>query len=301
MSLAQAELLGLGRHSRQRLVGSGEWQRLDGPVYLTSAAAAGWNSYAWAGVLLGGEAARIGGRAAAHLHGILAEPPVPITVMVPLSNPILSRSPWEFRRERSGVRSPRSPGSPPRLPIEDVVLDLAEGGDPAALVDLLTLAVGTRHTSAARLRLALRGRSRHSRRKLLEELLGDVAGGVRSPLEQRYLCDVERAHHLPTGHRQQRAGRPYLRDVVYEQYRLVVELDGRLGHTGLGAFRDMRRDNVATLAGEASLRYGSRDIAGSPCAVAWQVGSVLAARGWAGLPSRCPLCAEIPLTEFGMV
>lgn len=199
------------------------------------------------------------------------------------------------------MRSPASPGSPPRLSLEDVVLDLCEGAGPAELVDLLTLAVGTRRTSAARLRLALRARTRHSRRGLLEELLGDVAAGVRSPLEQRYLDDVERAHRLPTGRRQQRAGRPYLRDVVYEAYGLVVELDGRLGHTGLGAFRDMRRDNVATLAGEASLRYGSRDVAGSPCAVAWQVGAVLSARGWADLPSRCSRCAEVPLAELGIV
>ena len=36
---------------------------------------------------------------------------------------------------------------------------------------------------------------------------------------------------------------PYRTDVDYEEYGLLVELDGRRGHDGAGRFRDMNRDN----------------------------------------------------------
>lgn len=301
LSVEQTELFGLGRHSRSRLLESGRWRRLEGPILHTLPTEPEWLSYAWGGILLGGGSSRLGGSAAGYLHGLVPEPPDQITVLVPKSKPIRDRYPWEFRREQAGLRSSTSPGSPPRLTVEDTVLDLCEGADVAAIVDLLTLAVNTRHTTARRIRTVLAQRPRHSRRQLLEEILGDVAIGVRSTLEHRYLRDVERAHGLPVGRRQQRAGRPELRDVVYEAYRLVVELDGRLGHTGLGSFRDMRRDNVATVQGEASLRYGTRDVAGLPCAVAWQVAGVLIDRGWPGFPTSCTNCADVPLEEWAMV
>ena len=154
----------------------------------------------------------------------------------------------------------------------------------------MTQAIQSRRTSAARLQHALEARSRHGRRALLSELLGDVALGVESPLELRYLRDVERPHGLPQGDRQHQSRSRHRRDVVYLGYRLVVELDGRLGHEGVGRFRDMERDNQATLDGEATLRYGFRDIAGLPCLVARQVGGVLMTRGWPGPFLRCPSC-----------
>jgi len=70
----------------------------------------------------------------------------------------------------------------------------------------------------------------------------------------------------------------------------VVELDGRLGHDGVGRFRDMRRDNHATVDGEVTLRYGSADVNGEPCLVARQVGEVLVLRGWRGEFRLCPSC-----------
>jgi len=72
-------------------------------------------------------------------------------------------------------------------------------------------------------------RSRYKHRKLLGDILRDVAVGAESPLEMRFLHDVERPHGLPRGNRQQRRqGLPYLSDVGYNGYRVLVELDGRL-------------------------------------------------------------------------
>ncbi|MDP3891594.1 MAG: hypothetical protein Q8Q44_10210, partial [Nocardioides sp.] len=61
-------------------------------------------------------------------------------------------------------------------------------------------------------------------------ILDDVALGVCSTLEHRYLVEVERPHDLPFPRRQRRlrsAGASSVyRDVEYAGLRIVVELDG---------------------------------------------------------------------------
>jgi hypothetical protein len=290
VSAGQAESLGIGRHSRQRLLRSGQWQRLAGNVYSVHPIPLDWSGEAWAGILLGGSAARLGGLSAAFLHGLVAQPPPAVQVLVPLASRALDRPPWFFTREQPGFRDRRSPGEPPRLTLEDTVLDLCDHAEPREVVHWLTQAVQTRRTSPVRLQRVLETRSRHGRRALMNELLADVAQGADSPLELRYLRDVERPHGLPQGDRQNRSRFRHRRDVVYLSYRLVVELDGRLGHEGVGRFRDMERDNHATLDGAATLRYGFADVAGSSCLVAQQVAEVLLTRGWPGPFRRCLLC-----------
>jgi hypothetical protein len=63
--------------------------------------------------------------------------------------------------------------------------------------------------------------------------LSDVADGVHSGLEHRYLRDVERPHGLPTAIRQARVvrgRRSAYRDVLYEEYLVAVEVDGAIAH-----------------------------------------------------------------------
>jgi hypothetical protein len=93
-------------------------------------------------------------------------------------------------------------------------------------------------------------------------------------------------------------GLPYATDVGYDAYGLLVELDGRLGHEGAGRFRDMERDNRFVLGGLTTLRYGWFDVVDHPCLVAAQVGQMLIARGWLGLPARCERCAGVPEVDL---
>ncbi|GAA1428854.1 hypothetical protein GCM10009616_09580 [Microlunatus lacustris] len=291
LSAAQTRAAGLSSQTLYRLEQTGRWQRLARSVYLTSPGDPSWPALAWAGVLLGGDEARLGGAAAGHLHGLVAAPPPKILVLVPQHAVTRDRRPWHFQREAHGVRG-ASRGSPPRIPVEDTVLDLCDASAASQAVGLVTDAVGSRRTSALQLRRVLDGRRRSRHRQLLEELLVDVAAGAESPLEVRYLRDVERAHDLPRGDRQNRTGLPFRRDVVHLEAGLVVELDGRLGHEGDGHFRDMRRYNRTALAGEMTLRYGTADVGGRPCAVAYQVATALRLRGWPGWLSACPRCPQ---------
>ena len=286
----QALGLGLSRHTLGRLVTQGRWQRLAPGVVVTHNGSVGWDSLAWAGVLLGGSDARLGGSAAAHGHGLLEDAPIPVEVLVPYGSPARSRLYWVFVHERPGARSARSTGSPPRLPVPDTVLDLCEGASARTVEDLVTRSMQKHLTTAAHLRRALERRSRHSRRRLLNELLAEVGEGAESPLELRYLRDVERRHGLPGGQRQRRTVSPGRRDVLYPGYGVVVELDGRLGHEGEARFRDMDRDNAALLEQLVTMRFGFGDVAGEPCRVAAQVAHLLGQRGWPGPIRRCAAC-----------
>lgn len=297
----QAEAYGLGRNVQRRLVTNGTWQRLADGVLLTHSGKPEWESWAWGGVLRAGDGARLAGRSAAFAGGMITEPPELIDILHPhgLHRPQTAR--WVFHQERDGRRGP-SIGSLPRTRVEDTVLDLAStqlGGrrspDPLHWV---TLAIEQRLTTPERLLYALRQRKRVAERQELMEILSSGQAGVQSPLEFYYLRDVEQAHGLPRGRRQapdQIDGRRVWRDVHYDEYRLLVELDGRTGHTGEDRFRDFRRDNAAILSGDATLRYGWHDVRRETCAVALQVASLLFRGGWEGPFVRCPRCHVGPM------
>jgi hypothetical protein len=134
-------------------------------------------------------------------------------------------------------------------------------------------------------------------------VLADVDEGAHSLLEVRYLREVERPHCLPAGRRQQAADglRRYYRDVTYDDYGTLVELDGRLGHEeALDRWADMDRDNVAAASALLTVRLSYGQVVGAPCRTAGVVGRVLAQRGWSGRPLRCGARCELPIaTEFG--
>lgn len=297
VSVGQVQALGSSRESLRRWVRDGHWRRLTTGVYYLGVGDPPWLARAWAGVLLGGSSARLGGEAAGHRWGLVDDPPEMIQVLVPLTRQVVARDCWSFLRERPGVRSARSVGEPPCTGIADTVVDLCADRDADGVVDLVTRAVQGRRVAAVQLLGCVRFRSRVPHRATLLALLGEVQQGAESTLELRYLRDVERAHGLPTGARQRRSRtRDEVRDVLYEDYATIVELDG-LAHLRR-VLRDMRRDNAALLGGMATLRFGWPDVTGSPCRVAWQVAAALVGRGWSGLPTRCPRCARATDTDL---
>jgi very-short-patch-repair endonuclease len=296
----QASAHGVSPRVVARLLDEGHWRRLERGVFFTADLAPPFVARAWVGTLLGGDDARVGDLAAARLHGLADEDPDRVIVLVPHTQRPAPRRGYEFVRERAGTRG-RSVGAPPRTTVEDTVLDLCTTARPEDVVGWVTVAVERRRTTAKRLRRTLAGRRRHPRRDLLEGLLADVAVGVRSPLEMTYLRDVERAHGLSALVSRQLPSRDEkaVRDVWYTQFGVVVELDGRLGHTELGRFRDMDRDNEASLDGLLTLRFGAGDLHGQPCRVAAKVARALHQRGWSGLPTRCRRCRLVPEREWG--
>jgi hypothetical protein len=219
----------------------------------------------------------------------------PIHVAVDQSR-TLSQQPGVRLHRKRNLRSQVHPSrQPPQVRVENAVLDVAsEAKTDEQAVAAIANACQSRRTNAARLAVTLRGRTRLPRRRFLLQVLEDVASGAYSLLEHRYLTRVERPHALPTGTRQRRVrlGRtPAYRDVEYLLFKLVVELDGRLGHEEqLDRWDDLDRDIDTAVAGSTTLRLGWRHVL-QPCRTAIAVGRLLRALGWTGTLIPCsPTC-----------
>jgi len=193
--------------------------------------------------------------------------------------------------------SSRLPGArhparlPPQTTLEETVLDLADVSPTAEdAVAWAIKACQRRLTTPDRIAAALARRNRVRWRRDLTDAVAEVRTGVHSPLELRYLRDVERKHCLPRGDRQAvtiRSGTRQYADVRYTEYGVVVELDGVLAHPAEARKYDSRRDNANALDGFQTLRYGWVPVAYHACAVAREVGDLLHHRGWHGSPRSC--------------
>lgn len=260
------------------LIRRGNWidhgYSLIGPGQLT------WQGWLWGGLLVGGPSAAVGDLAAACLLGLIHERPDTISIWAPVG--LVSRPPWRFRR---GLRA--GYGEPTRTGVIDTVLDCWNARVPQRQ-KIVDEALYRRRITPEFLLAEMNERGRLADRRALQELLLASRAGAHSPLERLYLRDVERAHGLPKGARQVAVRLNERVDVLYDG--LIVELDGRAGHEGAGAFRDMERDNAHLLAGLATLRFGWRDVRQRPCQVAQQVVVVLQRAGWQGEMRRCKRC-----------
>lgn len=185
--------------------------------------------------------------------------------------------------------------SPPRLRYEESVIDVAtQQRRDVDAVAVLANAVGSRRTTARRLRAALDARPRIRHRTFVADVLGDIASGTWSVLEHGYLDRVERPHALPAGRRQFRhvssAGVQY-RDVDLEGL-VVIELDGRLHHaSSRQRDRDLERDLDTAVEGRHAIRLGWGQVFERPCSTAGKVWAILASGGWGGGLAACgPTC-----------
>ena len=174
--------------------------------------------------------------------------------------------------------------------MEEALVDVGQRLPSEQLVQLLADAFRLRSTNPDRVRDELGRRQRVRQRVRFVELLADLQG-IESTLEYVFRRDIERAHHLPDGRRQGSITPGTRTDVIYDDQRVLAEIDGRLGHeSAASAFRDLRRDNRHAASDYTTLRYGSADIRTRPCAVAKQLWQVLASRGWPHPFHPCSRC-----------
>ena len=95
----QAVGLGLSRHVIARLVNSDTWRRVTRGVLYTAPGEPPWEALAWAGILVGGQPARLGPEASGHIYGLRPEPPMPVDLLVPAGAHVMRAGPWRFHRE----------------------------------------------------------------------------------------------------------------------------------------------------------------------------------------------------------
>jgi very-short-patch-repair endonuclease len=285
---------GVTRDVIQSRFRQGRWQRVYPGVYAVFSGELARPAVLWAAALHAGPGAALSHHTAAELAGLTDRPAALIHVTIPGDRRLVRTAGVLLHRSDrlDQVRHPSQ--APPRTRIEETVLDLAGCAATAEdAYDWITRALGRRLTTQARLRDAMAQRSRLRWRQDLAEAVTSDWDGVHSRLERRYVRDVERPHALPRGIRQarvRRGTRNEYRDVLYDEYAVAVELDGRAAHPGDTRWSDIRRDNAAAADGIVSLRYGWRDVSQYPCLVAAQIAEVLRRRGYGGDQGCSPCC-----------
>lgn len=288
--VSRRQLLDLGASDNdiRRLVRRRELVRVHTGVYVNHTGPLSWVSRAWAAILFhgGSEVAALCDVSALDLAGH----PIHVAVEWPrngtglpgvrLHRPMLlgDRVLWHLQ--------------PPRLRVEEAALDVA--GAASRLSDAVAVLTGVcqrRRTTPDRLLQALERRSRTPRGTELVRVIGDIAFGIDSVLERSYAQRVERRHGLPRGQRQRRdlvGGGVVYRDVLYEPFGVLVELDGQAWH-GQAAERwaDMTRDLEAAAEGLLTIRLGWQHAHDEACRTALRLSDVLRRRGWSGSARSC--------------
>jgi hypothetical protein len=291
-----------GSQIRHRLT-SGQWRRIHAGVYAAFNGQLSRAASLWAAVCLAGEGAMLSHQSAAEVQGVVDKPAssqIHVTV-ASRRRPMQGKPVRGIVIHRSDQSRPQFPGGSWKLPctrIEDTVLDLATSAATfergyswiarAVSRDLVTVAV---------LRAALAGRRRVRWRVWLTEAFEDSGDGVNSPLERRYVRDVERAHGLPAAQRQAcrtLGGRTHYKDNWYAEHQLAVEIDGPTYHEGDRAEADKERDILNLAAdGVQTYRLGPVGVTERACETAVLIAATLRRNGWTGTPRPChrPGCA----------
>jgi hypothetical protein len=282
----QLAAVGVAKHDLDRMRRRRVLTGVHPGVFVNHTGPLTWRQRAWAAVLYAGPAAALYLESASEDGGEL------VHVAIDAGRRVVDREGVRIHRVRNLAPMVQWHFGPPRLRFEDNTLELAHRAQTELdAIEVLASAVGSRRTTAVRLRDALGRRSRLRRRPLLSRLLDDLEAGTCSVLEHGYLTRVERAHGLPVGRRQRPRdgvhGSEY-RDVEYEAVGLVVELDGRVGHAAwVAQGRDADRDLDDHADGREAVRLRWAQVYGTPCRTANRIGRILARRGWAGRPRRC--------------
>jgi hypothetical protein len=297
---AQALESGISDAAIEHRVASGRWQRLYGGVYATFSGPLPRTASLWAAVLYAGAGSVVCHETAAELQRLLDKPSPAIHLTVPHARRVAPQHGMKLHRSRAALADPRfPPGVLPQTLIDDTILDLVDLAETFDEVcGLVTRAFGRRLTSEGRLRATAQLRKRLRWRADLDVLITEAAHGTHSLLEYHYDRDVETAHGLPRSARQ----RPYakldggkgFRDRCYQEYGVVVELDGVSAHPEENRWADRERDNHAATLRKQTLRFGWKHVRHQTCETAATTATVMANHGWRGSPKQCcPECTVI--------
>ncbi|SDP28149.1 Transcriptional regulator, AbiEi antitoxin, Type IV TA system [Pedococcus dokdonensis] len=295
LTRAQCLAAGMTDEAVQWRTSSGRWVRMRAGVFLTRPGREGWHVTATADLLRCQSAgptadAAFCGRSALYLWGLDRRPPKVSEIVVPYERSIASGPTVRVRRSVRWEDLVDDTAYPWRTTLPATVLDVAAQGTAVDALATVARAVQKEVVSTGLLRAELASRQGHRHSRVLVPALTDVQDGAQSGAEVLYIRDVERAHGLPTATRQAPSdvGGRRFHDNEYVPYRLVVEVDGRLGHERWAdRVKDGRRDRQLLSVDRATVRVFWVDVAATPCDTAVDIGAVLRARGWLGRPRPC--------------
>jgi hypothetical protein len=272
-----------------------EWRQVYRGVYATFTGPLSRRAELWAAVLYAGEGAVLSHESAAELHKLVDRRGHLIHVTVPMSRRVTPADGLVIHLSDQPERLVRYPdGEVPATLLPDTVIDLAEAcGDVDDVYGWVTRAFGRREVAAdvVSLLVAVQWRRKLRWRSELTEAIVAATGGAHSALEMLWGKNVELPHGLPPAARQvpfvKANGQTGFRDLEYQPWGVIIELDGKNSHPGEQRGRDNARDRLALAQSKETLRYGWRETRYEGCQSAAEVIRVLWRRGWRGRPKPC--------------
>lgn len=257
VSRAQAYDAGLTRGEVRAQVRAQRWQRVWTRSICLHTGDVSSIGLQWAAVFEGGDRAMLDAESSLIASGLKNYESSVLRVSVPRGVTPLRGTGLNIRRTRRWSAEDRVATGVPRsrVPVAAVRAAMWAKSDKQASL-LLTMSVQQGLATADQVATALLGVRRDGRRALMHAVVNDLLGGIRSLGELDFARECRR-RGLPEPDRQRvrrgKHGRYYL-DVCWDDFGLVVEIDG-IHHTwATEVVPDALRQNEVALGGETVLR-----------------------------------------------
>lgn len=275
-----------------------------GPLAESQVLRAAWLSAGPKAALAGLTAAWLGG-----FTGFGDKKPImerPVQLLVPRGNKRRSAALWPGAKLHYSRIMPDSDIyqylEPRRTRMARSLIDAASwmATDRGAMA-VLAAGVQQKKTRVADLREVLDRLATISRRALMREILGDIEGGAQALSELDFTRAVIRQFRLPEPSRQvgrrDSRGRQRWIDVLFDEWKVVVEIDGAQHLEPLEQWDDMDRDNDLTIDGYRVLRFPAWLVRKDPEFVARKILAALRKAGYAApLPAEMSVLTDTPMS-----
>lgn len=257
MGLAQLRALGVTRSQVRAQVSAHRWRRVHSQVVAVHTGPLSELGRLWAAVLEGGPQAYLDGASALVAEGLTGFTADVMRVSVPMAARARTAPGLLVVRTRRYARGVVVASGVPRArpDVAAVHAALWAASDKQAVL-LLTMPVQQGLTTAERIGRSLLDVHRHRRRTLLHAAVLDLLEGVRSISEAEFAAECRR-RGLPGPTRQVvrrgKDGRYHL-DVYWEEWGVVVEIDGIQHSWASNVVGDALRQNEISLDSDLVLR-----------------------------------------------
>lgn len=284
LSRLQLYAAGVTRAELRANVRAGRWQRIGQQSVAVFTGEVPRAAQEWAAVFEAGPRAFLDGASSLIAGGLSKYETDRIRVSVPRGARVRRARGLDIRQTRRWAADDLAPGTGvprSRNEVAGVRGALWARSDKQAAL-LMTMAVQQGLVTAEQLGVELLRIKRDRRRVLLTQLVTDLLGGVRSlgELDVAHEC---RRRGLPEPTRQVlRRGRngKYFLDVCWEDWKLVVEVDGIHHSWAQNIVSDALRHNDVALQGDTVLRLPLLGLRLAPDGFFAQIEQALAAAGW---------------------
>jgi very-short-patch-repair endonuclease len=275
---------GLTRWQVAAQLKAGRWQRLGDQALCLHNGPVTDEQHQWAAVFQGGPRAKLDGASALVAGGLERYTVDRIRVSVPRGARARRTARYDVRQTRRWDPEDRAkPGVPRARPAPAAVRGALWAVSDRQATYLLTVTVQQGLAPAAAIGVEALTIKRHKRRLLIQAVVGELMGGVRSlgeldvvrELRQRGLPPPTRQAVRKDGH-----GRYFL-DLYWPEWRLVVEIDGIHHGWAENVVADALRQNSLAIAGDTVLRLPLLGLRLRPEDFFEQIEEALRTNGWA--------------------